>query len=114
MGEVRQPVGLYLREEGLSLTQAIAMVGGVNREAKTKEIKIYRLKPNSKERDMILVNYDLIKKGAQKDVMLEPYDIVEVDKSKKSVWQIALELATGLGKQGLGAVTGGLGNRILY
>ena len=67
------------------------MVGGVNREAKTKEIKIYRLKENSKDREVIAVNYDLIKKGEQKDVMLEPYDIVEVDKSKKSIGQIIFE-----------------------
>lgn len=113
-GEVVASQGIYLKEGGVSLTQAIAMVGGVNREAKTKDIKIYRLKANSKDREIISVNYDLIKKGTQKDVMLEPYDIVEVDKSKKSVWQIALELATGLGKQGLGAVTSGLGNRVLY
>ena len=94
-GEVRQPVGLYLKEGGLSLTQAIAMVGGVNREAKVKDIKIYRLKPNSKDRDVISANIDLIKKGEQKDLMLEPYDIVEVNKSKKKIWEIALELATG-------------------
>src|SRR6185436_19202206 len=60
-GEVRQPTGMYLKEGGLSLTQAIAMVGGVNREAKTKQIKIYRLKPNSKDRDTIVANFDLIK-----------------------------------------------------
>ena len=113
-GEVVSPQGIYLKEGGLSLTEAIAKIGGVRREAKTKDIKIYRLKPNSKDREIISVNYDLIKKGTQKDVMLEPYDIVEVDKSKKSVWQIALELATGVGKQGLGAVTSGLGNRVLY
>lgn len=113
-GEVVASQGIYLKEGGVSLTQAIAMVGGVRREAKTKDIKIYRLKTNSKDREIISVNYDLIKKGTQKDVMLEPYDIVEVDKSKKSVWQIALELATGLGKGGLTAVTNGLGTRVLY
>lgn len=113
-GEVKQPIGLLLKEGGLSLTQAMAMVGGVNREAKTKEIKIYRLKPNAKDRDVIAVNYDLIKKGEQKDLMLEPYDIVEVDKSKKSIGQIAFEVITGAGRQGLSAVTNGLGTRILY
>lgn len=113
-GEVKQPVGIRLPEGGLSLKTAIAMVGGVNREAKTKEIKIYRLKANSKDRETIAVNYDLINKGTQKDVMLEPYDIVEVDKSKKSISQIAFEVLTGAGRQGLSAVTNGLGNKILY
>lgn len=113
-GEVNQPVGLLLKEGGLSLSQAMAMVGGVRREAKTKDIKIYRLKPNTKDREVISVNYDLIKKEKQKDVMLEPYDIVEVDKSKKSIGQIAFEVITGAGRQGLSAVTSGLGTRILY
>ncbi|MBA2735637.1 MAG: SLBB domain-containing protein, partial [Pyrinomonadaceae bacterium] len=71
-GEVRQPTGILLKEGGLSLYQAISMLGGPNREAKTKDIKIYRLKVNSKDREIISANYDLIKKGTQKDIMLEP------------------------------------------
>jgi polysaccharide export outer membrane protein len=113
-GEVRQATGLYLKEGGLSLSQAMAMVGGVNREAKTKDIKIYRLKANSKDREVISVNYDLIKKGTQRDVMLEPYDIVEVDKSKKSILQTIGEIALGVGKQipmGFGT---SLPQRVLY
>ena len=113
-GEVRQPTGIFLKEGGLSLYQAVAMVGGPSREAKTKDIKIYRLKTNSKDREIISVNYDLIRKGTQKDVMLEPYDIIEVDKSKKSIAQTILEIAIGAGKGGVTAVTQGLGTRVLY
>ncbi|MCU1291072.1 MAG: Polysaccharide export protein [Acidobacteria bacterium] len=113
-GEVRQPTGILLKEGGLSLYQAVAMVGGPNREAKTKDIKIYRLKPNSKDRQIISANYDLIQKGTQKDIMLEPYDIVEVDKSKKSIMQTILEIAIGAGRGGVTAVTQGLGTRVLY
>lgn len=113
-GEVVQPQGVYLKEGGLSLTEAIAKIGGVRREAKTKDIKIYRLKPDSKDREVISVNYDLIKSKEQKDVMLEPYDIVEVDKSKKSIAQTILEIAVGAGRGGVTAVTQGLGTRILY
>lgn len=113
-GEVRQPRGVYIKDGSLSLSQALAMVGGVNREAKTKDIKIYRLRGESKEREIIAVNYDLVKKGEQKDVMLQPYDIIEVDKAKKSVTQTILELVTGTAK---GALTGfgtGLPTSILY
>ena len=113
-GEVIQPVGIRLPEGGLSLTQAIAMVGGVRREAKTKEIKIYRLKANSKDREIIAANYESIKKGQQKDLMLEPYDIVEVDKSKKSIQQIVFETITGVGRQALTGISGGISQRILY
>ncbi|MEP6944696.1 MAG: SLBB domain-containing protein [Acidobacteriota bacterium] len=113
-GEVVAPQGIYLKEGGLSLTEAIAKIGGVKREAKTRDIKIYRLKAGSKERDVIAVNYDLIKKGQQKDVMLEPYDIVEVDHAKKGIAQTILEIAAGAARTGITSATGGIGTRILY
>lgn len=113
-GEVRQTTGVYIKNGSLSLSQALAMVGGVSREAKTKEIKIYRLKENSSDREVIAVNFDLIKKGEQKDVMLQPYDIVEVDKSKKSVMQTILEVAIGAAKSIPGTFATGLPTRILY
>lgn len=113
-GEVVAPQGIYLKEGGLSLTEAIAKIGGVRREAKTKDIKIYRLKSNSKDRDILTANYDLIKKGEQKDIMLEPYDIVEVDKSKKSIGQTILEVVAGAARSGVSSLSGGVGTRILY
>jgi protein involved in polysaccharide export with SLBB domain len=42
-GEVIAPQGIFLKEGGTSLTEAIAKVNGARREAKTKDIKIYRL-----------------------------------------------------------------------
>lgn len=113
-GEVASPQGIFLKEGGLSLTEAIAKIGGVRREAKTKDIKIYRLKPNSKEREVISANYDLIKKGQQKDVMLEPNDIVEVDKAKKSIAQTVFELVTGTARTALGGFGNALPTRVLY
>lgn len=113
-GEVRQTQGVYIKNGSLSLSQALAMVGGVSREAKTKDIKIYRLKSNSSDREVIAVNYDQIKKGEQKDVMLQPYDIVEVDKTKKSVMQTILEVAVGTAKSVPGAFATGLPTRVLY
>jgi polysaccharide export outer membrane protein len=113
-GEVNSPQGIYLKDGGLSLTEAIAKIGGVRREAKTKDIKIYRVKANAKEREIISVNYDQIKKGEQKDVMLEPYDIVEVDKSKKSIAMIIFETVTGTAKNAIGGFGGALPQRVLY
>lgn len=113
-GEVRQAQGVFIKNGSLSLSQALAMVGGVNREAKTKEIKIYRLKSNSSDREVIAVNYDQIKKGTQKDVMLQPYDIVEVDKTKKSVMQTILDVAVGAAKTGVTGFGAGLPTRVLY
>ena len=87
---------MNIPEGGLPLMQAVAMASGMNREAKTKEVKIYRRKPGSSEPQIVAVNYDQIRKGRQKDVMLEPFDIVEVGKANKSIGQIFMELLTGL------------------
>lgn len=95
IGEVNVLKEIPLTGGGLSLTEAIAQSGGFSREAKTKLVTIRRLKANSKDREIIAVNFDQIKKGTQKDVVLQPFDIVEVDKSKKSIAQTILELATG-------------------
>lgn len=113
-GEVNAPQGILLKEGGTSLMDAIAKVNGVNRQAKTKDIRIYRLKPNSKDREIINVNYDSIKKGDQKDIMLQAYDIVEVDKTKKSIAQIVLELASGIGTNAATTIGTGLPTRVLY
>ncbi|MBC7930655.1 MAG: SLBB domain-containing protein, partial [Rubrivivax sp.] len=77
MGAVRQPQGLYLKD-GMQLKQAIAMVGGLNREAKASAIIISRVKKGQNERETILVNYNDIKKGKIKDIALQPYDLVEI------------------------------------
>ena len=95
-GEVVRPGELNIPEGGLLLTQAVAMANGITREAKTKNITIRRRKSGSPEPELIAVNYDQIKKGQQKDLMLEAFDIVIVDKAKKSVGDILLETLTGL------------------
>ena len=89
-GEFNIPAG------GLPLMQAIAMARGMTREAKIKDIKIYRRKPGVPEPQIISANYDQIRKGQQKEVMLAPFDIVEVGKANKSIGQIFMELLTGL------------------
>jgi protein involved in polysaccharide export with SLBB domain len=111
-GEVRQPIGLRIKENGLSLTQAIAMVGGTT--TKTKTINIYRLKDNSQERELIPVDYEAIKKGKQKDVMLLPFDIVEVNKPARKPWEVAADIFLGVGKSALGGFGNVLPQRVLY
>lgn len=114
-GEVVSPQGIYLKEGGMTLTEAIAKIGGVRREAKTKDIKIYRLKnSNSKEREIIAANYDLIKKGEQKDPLLQPYDIIEVDKARDGIAESILKIVAGAGRNAVSSITGGVGYRVLY
>ncbi|MER3632328.1 MAG: hypothetical protein C4325_09305 [Blastocatellia bacterium] len=95
-GEVVRPGEISIPEGGLPLTQAIAMASGITREAKTKNVKIYRRKTGSAEPELITVNFDEIKKGAVADPVLMPFDIVEVDKAKKSIGDILLEAVTGI------------------
>jgi polysaccharide export outer membrane protein len=95
-GEVVRPGELNIPEGGLLLTQAVAMANGITREAKTKNVTIRRRKTNTPEPELIAVNYDQIKKGQQKDILLQPFDIIVVDKAKKSIGDILLEAAIGL------------------
>jgi polysaccharide export outer membrane protein len=96
IGEVLSPKELALPDGGLPLTQAIAMASGVNREAKTKSVKVYRVKPGAAQPEVFAVNYDAIRKGEEKDILLQAMDIVEVGKAPKSFGQILMEFATGL------------------
>jgi len=95
-GEVIKPGEINIPEGGLPLMQAVAMASGITRDAKTKEIKIYRRKAGTTQPEVIAANYDLIRKGEQKDVMLQPLDIVEVGKSRKGIGEIFMEVLTGL------------------
>lgn len=115
VGEIRGGSGgLLLKEGGLPLSRAIAMVGGVNREAKSKDVKIYRAKPDSLEKEIITANLDLIKTNKQKDIMLEPYDIIEVNKASDSIGKILLKTVTGAGSSGLGSLVTNGAVRVLY
>jgi polysaccharide export outer membrane protein len=76
-GSVVAPQGVFMREK-LTLGRALAMVGGARKEAKTTDIRIYRQKPGSADQDTIHVDYAAIKKSQKPDVLLEPYDIIEV------------------------------------
>ena len=96
LGEVRKPGEISMPEEGLALTQAIALASGITREAKSKNIKVYRKQPGAATPDVIMINYDEIKKGVAKDIMLKPFDIVEVDKAPKSFTDYMIEIVTGI------------------
>jgi polysaccharide export outer membrane protein len=76
-GSVVNPTGVYVRDQ-LTLSLALAMVGGVRKEANVSEVLIYRLKPNSAERETIKVDLAAIKKSRKADVLLRPFDWVEV------------------------------------
>src|SRR5258705_2735647 len=76
VGNVVAPQGIHF-ETKLTLTQAIAMAGGVLRDSNTKRIKIFRCKSDS-TREVIIVDLNAIKKGRGEDLLLESYDVIEV------------------------------------
>jgi len=76
-GSVVSPQGVYARDQ-LTLSTALAMVGGVKKEAKVDEVLIHRLKPGSDQRETIKVDLAAIKKAQRPDVLLQPYDWIEV------------------------------------
>jgi polysaccharide export outer membrane protein len=79
IGSVVNPQAIYLKER-LTLSQAIARVGGVVRDSRTDKVKIYRQTPGSSNRTQIIVDLKAISKHRAEDPVLEPYDIIEVPK----------------------------------
>ena len=80
-GSVNAPGGIMLRDQ-LTLSRALAMVGGTRAGAKLDEIRIYRRRPESPaEQDILKVNYEAIKKSQQPDVFLQPYDVIDVSQN---------------------------------
>lgn len=111
VGNVVQPMNLYLKE-GLTLTRALATVGGV-REANESKVKIYRLNQRTMKQEELVVNYKDIKMNKAKDIELQPFDIIEVPKKGFSASDL-VKMVTGLAQTGVTSVTAGLGTRVIY
>lgn len=100
-GSVVSPQGIYMTDQ-LTLTRALAMAGGVRKEGKLDGIKIYRQKPGA-EQEVIVADYNAIRKNKAPDVVLKAYDVIDVpEASLFSGPRIVTTL--------LGAATGGLGS----
>ncbi|HEX8143217.1 MAG TPA: polysaccharide biosynthesis/export family protein [Pyrinomonadaceae bacterium] len=116
-GQVVAPQGLYL-QNGMMLSRAIAMVGGIKKDAKSEDIRIYRQKRGTSEQEVIKVNFNAIKKKQAEDVLLEPYDIIDVAESSafsgKRLFPALVQTILG---GGMGIVTNGisgLGYKVIY
>jgi polysaccharide export outer membrane protein len=101
-GSVYSPQGVYIRDQ-LTLTRALAMVGGVKKEAKTSDVRIYRQKPGSPEQETIRVDLAAIKKNQKPDILMQPYDVVDVPEA-------GVFSSGRIGQTLISAVSGGLGN----
>jgi polysaccharide biosynthesis/export protein len=93
-GSVVSPGGIMMREN-LTLSGAMAMAGGPRKEAKTSEIKIYRQIPGSLEQEILKVDFAAIKKNQAPDVLLKPYDVVDVSDSGVSLIGVLTSILMG-------------------
>src|SRR5258705_4487611 len=116
-GSVVSPQGIFLRDQ-LTLSRALAMVGGARKEAKISDVRIYRQKPGATDQEMIRVDYAAIKKSQRPDFFLQPFDVVEVPEA-------GIFSPSRIGQTLIGAASGSLGsiftqggstiaNRVLY
>ena len=101
-GSVFAPQGIFLRDQ-LTLSRALAMVGGVRKEANISGVKIYRQKPGEQTQETLIVDYGAIKKNKKPDVFLQAFDVIEVSEA-------GMFSPSRIGQTLIGAASGGLGN----
>ena len=112
-GSVRTPMSLYLKD-GMQLKQAIAMVGGLSKDAKSSAVVIWRRKKGQSEPEKLIVNFKDIQKEKIKDIQLQPYDIVDVPDNSGSASAIFRNLIMGAGTGSLTSAATGLPLRVIY
>lgn len=112
-GNVNSAQGIYLRG-GLTLSAAIAMVGGVRKDAKQSGILIYRVNPNSKYREKLVFDLEAIKKQKAEDPLLRPYDIIEVPEAGPNITKMILNSVLGIAPSMVTTVGASLPMRVLY
>jgi len=91
IGGVENPKQVYLRSQ-ITLSRALASAGGMTKDADTQKITVYRREAN--ERKTIEVDYEKIKINQSEDLILQPFDIIEVNRkgNKKGKLQAKTEM----------------------
>lgn len=80
-GEVRRPGGFPLMGKRMTISQAVAMAGGLNKEANGSETKIFRYSGKGPEKEILSANIHAIQKAREEDLYLKENDIIIVPKS---------------------------------
>lgn len=113
-GAVVSPQGLYIREGNLQLMQALAMVGGLRKEAKGSEIVIFRRNDRTKTPDKLTINFNDIRRQKIADIDLQPYDIIVVPDGSGSLKNVAFDMMRGIAGGSVLAIGQTLPTRVLY
>ena len=80
-GEVRGPGGFPLRGKKLTISQAIALAGGLKSDAAGSETKVFRYSEKGTGKEILSADIYAIQKGNEEDFYLKENDIVIVPKS---------------------------------
>jgi len=80
-GHVVQPRSIALKDKPVTISWAIAMAGGPQRDAKTDRIRIIRQTSDGEGKQEIVVDLNAIEKHKADDILLLPNDIVAVGTS---------------------------------
>jgi polysaccharide biosynthesis/export protein len=116
-GYVGSPQPVLLRD-GMTLSMAVAMVGGVRPEGKANDVRIVRKKPGDSKVEVLRVDLSAIKKNKKEDIALLPYDVIEVPKdsdfSLKSIMKLVAGAATGSLGGLMSAPIQALNYRVIY
>jgi polysaccharide export outer membrane protein len=112
-GSVTAPQGIYMRDQ-LTLSLAIAMVGGVKKEAKTSDVRIFRQKPGSNDQETLKVDLAAIRKHQKPDILLQPYDVIEVGEASPFSGPRIASTMLGFASGGAQSVFQSLPMRVLY
>ncbi len=95
------PQPIFMKDQ-LTLGRAIAMAGGPQKLANTNEVHVYRQKDGVLGQEDLKFNYDAIRKGREKDVLLQAHDIIDVRLSGVMSIKSWKEVVVNLGKGSLG------------
>lgn len=112
-GNVASPQPVFLRD-GLTLSTALAMVGGVRKETKEKGIIVYRINPKSQYRERLIFDLQAIKKQKADDPLLQPYDIIEVPEAGVNITKVILNSVLGIVPTSITGLGSQLPYRVLY
>jgi len=89
-GEVKSPGGFPLKGKKLTVSQAIALAGGLVPTSAGSETKIFRYSEKSADKEILSANVYAIQKGQERDLFLKENDIVMVPKSGTKAFLIEI------------------------
>jgi len=81
VGNVLRPGPIPLKEDAVTISKAIAMVGGTMPDTKSDKVRIIRQDPKTNEKTEMLVDLRAIDRRQAPDIAILPNDIIDVPTS---------------------------------